>query len=64
VIAAGVSAAASSAESALLVVIGGMTIGGAANPADLDGDGEVNGADLGVLLSACGGGESDAVVRT
>jgi hypothetical protein len=31
------------------------TLGGSANPADLNGDGVVNGADLGILLAAWGG---------
>ena len=36
------------------------TIGGNANPSDLNGDGVVNGADLGILLAAWGGsGTSD-----
>jgi hypothetical protein len=30
------------------------TVGGSSNPADLDGDGTVGGADLGLLLSAWG----------
>jgi hypothetical protein len=30
------------------------TLGGSANPADLNGDGTINGADIGILLSNWG----------
>ena len=42
------------AASAQVTVALSATVGGTANPADLNGDGEVNGADLGLLLSAWG----------
>jgi len=54
VIASGVSSAGGSAESTRLLVIGGMTIGTPGSPGDLNGDGVVDGADLGLVLSEWG----------
>jgi hypothetical protein len=42
------------AASAQVTVALSATVGGSSNPADLDGDGTVGGADLGLLLSAWG----------
>jgi hypothetical protein len=62
VLATAVSSNTGSGEACRLVAVGGTVNGAPTNPADLNGDGHVNAADLAILLGAwgpCGGCPAD-----